>query len=71
MPLRILQKSEDPRDCAQGAAMIGNRMSKLVLINGRTVYTPTFVGVYWHMSNTPTADIDCIEVIRGPEHQFT
>lgn len=38
----------------------------LVLIDGRTIYTPTFSGVYWDMVNLPLEDIDRIEVIRGP-----
>ena len=38
----------------------------LVLIDGRTVYTPIFSGTYWDFTNYPTADIKRIEVIRGP-----
>jgi iron complex outermembrane receptor protein len=38
----------------------------LVLVDGRTVYTPTFSGVYWENVDMPLADIDRIEVIRGP-----
>ncbi len=38
----------------------------LVLIDGRTVYTPLFAGVFWDIQETPLADIDRIEVIRGP-----
>ncbi len=38
----------------------------LVLIDGRTVYTPVFGGVAWDMQNTMLEDIDRIEVIRGP-----
>ena len=38
----------------------------LVLIDGRTVYTPIFSGTYWNFTNYPTADIERIEVIRGP-----
>ncbi len=38
----------------------------LVLIDGRTVYTPTTSGVYWDQQDVPLADIDRIEVIRGP-----
>ena len=38
----------------------------LVLIDGRTVYTPLFSGVYWDMQDTPLQDIERIEVIRGP-----
>ena len=44
------------------------RLSKsvLVLIDGRSVYTPLFAGVYWEMQDTMLEDIDRIEVIRGP-----
>lgn len=38
----------------------------LVLIDGRSVYTPTFSGVYWDVQDTVLADIERIEVIRGP-----
>lgn len=38
----------------------------LVLIDGRTVYTPLFSGVYWDIQDTPLRDIERIEVIRGP-----
>lgn len=38
----------------------------LVLVDGRTVYTPTFSGVYWENVDLTLEDIDRIEVIRGP-----
>jgi iron complex outermembrane receptor protein len=38
----------------------------LVLVDGRTVYTPTFGGVFWDVLDVPLQDIDRIEVIRGP-----
>jgi iron complex outermembrane receptor protein len=38
----------------------------LVLIDGRTVYTPLFSGVYWDMQGLLPEDIDRIEVISGP-----
>src|ERR1700677_3777517 len=38
----------------------------LVLVDGRSVYTPTFSGVYWDQIDTPLEDIERIEVIRGP-----
>lgn len=38
----------------------------LVLIDGRSVYTPLFSGVYWDSQDLMLEDIDRIEVIRGP-----
>ncbi|HTI51933.1 MAG TPA: TonB-dependent receptor, partial [Planctomycetaceae bacterium] len=38
----------------------------LVLIDGRTVYTPLYAGVYWDVQDTMLADLDRIEVISGP-----
>jgi len=38
----------------------------LVLIDGRTVYVPTFGGVFWDVVDLPLEDIERIEVIRGP-----
>lgn len=37
-----------------------------VLIDGRTVYTPLFSGVFWDTLDTFLPDIERIEVIRGP-----
>lgn len=38
----------------------------LVLIDGRTVYTPLFAGVFWEAQDVLLEDVDRIEVIRGP-----
>lgn len=38
----------------------------LVLIDGRSVYTPLYSGVFWDVQNVVLDDIDRIEVIRGP-----
>jgi iron complex outermembrane receptor protein len=38
----------------------------LVLIDGRTVYSPFFAGVFWDSQNVPVDSIERIEVIRGP-----
>ncbi|MGI1669486.1 MAG: TonB-dependent receptor [Neptuniibacter sp.] len=37
----------------------------LVQIDGRSIYTPTFSGVYWDQNDIPVQDIERIEVIRG------
>jgi len=51
-----------------GIRGFGSRLSRavLVLIDGRTVYTPLFAGTYWEVQDTLMDDIDRIEVIRGP-----
>lgn len=38
----------------------------LVLVDGRTVYTPMLSGVFWDALAVVLSDIDRIEVIRGP-----
>ena len=38
----------------------------LVLIDGRSVYSPETSGVYWEVQDLPIEDIERIEVIRGP-----
>lgn len=40
--------------------------SVLVLIDGRSVYTPLFAGVYWEVQDALLEDVERIEVIRGP-----
>ncbi|HEV7799663.1 MAG TPA: TonB-dependent receptor, partial [Burkholderiales bacterium] len=43
---------------------IGNKL--LVLIDGRTVYTPLFSGVFWDQQEVMLEDVERIEVISGP-----
>ena len=38
----------------------------LVLIDGRSVYSPLFAGVFWDVQDTLLADIERIEVVSGP-----
>lgn len=38
----------------------------LVMIDGRTVYSPLFAGVFWDVQSVLMEDIDRIEVISGP-----
>ncbi len=44
--------------------IFANRL--LVLMDGRTLYTPLFSGVFWDETDTVLEDVDRIEVIRGP-----
>jgi iron complex outermembrane recepter protein len=38
----------------------------LVLLDGRSIYTPTFGGVFWEVLDLPLNNVERIEVIRGP-----
>jgi iron complex outermembrane receptor protein len=37
----------------------------LVMIDGQSIYNPSFAGVYWEALNIPLYDIERIEVIKG------
>jgi len=58
----------DSNTWSLGVRGFGSALSRsvLVLIDGRTVYTPLFAGVYWQVQDTLLEDIERIEVIRGP-----
>lgn len=43
---------------------VGNKL--LVLIDGRTIYTPLFSGVFWDQQDVLLEDIERIEVVSGP-----
>ena len=38
----------------------------LVLVDGRSVYTPLYSGVFWESQDVPLGDVERIEVISGP-----
>jgi iron complex outermembrane receptor protein len=38
----------------------------LVLIDGRSIYTPLYSGTFWDVQDTLLEDVERIEVIRGP-----
>lgn len=46
--------------------MISTANKMLVLIDGRTVYSPVFAGVFWESQDVMIADVERIEVTRGP-----
>ena len=37
-----------------------------VLVDGRSVYTPLFSGVFWDVLDLPLDNLDRIEIVRGP-----
>ena len=51
---------------ARGFNSVNAANKLLVLIDGRSVYTPLFTAVYWDQQDVMLADIDRIEVISGP-----
>ena len=44
--------------------LIANKL--LVLIDGRTIYSPLFAGVFWDANDVVLEDVERIEVISGP-----
>lgn len=64
--LQVAQKnSHDWAISARGFnTALANKL--LVMIDGRTVYTPLFSGVFWDDQDYLLQDIDRIEVISGP-----
>ncbi|HEX6266661.1 MAG TPA: TonB-dependent receptor plug domain-containing protein, partial [Burkholderiales bacterium] len=45
-------------------AVVANKL--LVLIDGRTIYTPLFSGVFWDQQEVMLEDVERIEIISGP-----
>ena len=64
----IVVNQSDANRWAVGVRGFADIFSKsvLVLIDGRSVYTPLVGGVHWAIQDVPLADIEQIEVIRGP-----
>jgi len=58
----------DPNGWAMGVRGFSgaNSGKLLVLMDGRSIYTPLFSGVFWDAQDAFLADLDRIEVIRGP-----
>lgn len=58
----------DARQWAVSARGFNNTLANkmLVLIDGRTVYTSLYAGVYWDVQDVLLEDLDRIEVISGP-----
>ncbi|HEV8503386.1 MAG TPA: TonB-dependent receptor plug domain-containing protein, partial [Casimicrobiaceae bacterium] len=51
---------------AHGMNSVNAANKLLVLIDGRSVYTPFFSSVFWDQQHIVLADVDRIEVISGP-----
>lgn len=47
-----------------GGSVLSNKL--LVLIDGRSVYTPLFAGVFWDAQDVLLEDVERIEVVSGP-----
>jgi iron complex outermembrane receptor protein len=64
----VLALRQDAGKWATGIRGVPARLSRgiLVLIDGRSVYTPLFAGTYWEEQDTLLEDVERIEVIRGP-----
>lgn len=59
---------QDASKWAVGIRAFVSRLSRstLVLVDGRSVYTPLFAGTYWEVQDTLVEDVERIEVISGP-----
>lgn len=70
--LRLAPNLQVARNYADGYAISSrgfnsNSANKLlVLIDGRSVYTPFFAGVFWDVQGVLLEDVERIEVISGP-----
>jgi iron complex outermembrane receptor protein len=64
--LEVAQKNS--HDWAIGARGFNTALDNklLVMIDGRTVYSPLFSGVFWDVQDVLLADLDRIEVVSGP-----
>ena len=64
--LHVSQISGPQYGIAARGFAISTSNKMLVLIDGRTVYSPVFAGVFWETQDVPLLDVDRIEVTRGP-----
>ncbi|HXC99541.1 MAG TPA: TonB-dependent receptor [Verrucomicrobiae bacterium] len=65
--LNVAQQTSSQWDIsARGFNTSGFSDKLLVLMDGRSLYTPLLAGVIWNMQDYLLADIDRIEVISGP-----
>jgi len=64
--LHVSQISGPQYGIAARGFAISTANKMLVLIDGRTVYSPVFAGVFWETQDVVIPDVDRIEVTRGP-----
>jgi iron complex outermembrane receptor protein len=64
--LQIAQTSASSYTVAARGFLSSSSNKLLVLIDGRSVYTPFFAGVFWDVQDVRLEDVDRIEVISGP-----
>jgi iron complex outermembrane receptor protein len=64
--LQVVRGDTNQYVIAARGHLAGTSNKMLVLIDGRTVYTPLFSGVFWDAQYVVLEDIDRIEVISGP-----
>lgn len=66
-PNLFIGRGDNNQWVAGSRGMIAGTSNKmLVLIDGRTIYTPLFSGVFSDAQYVPVEDIDRVEVISGP-----
>ena len=66
VPGMQVRKLDNNQWAITSRSVAGRYSSKLlVMIDGQSIYTPGFSGVYWEALNMPLYDIERIEVIRG------
>jgi iron complex outermembrane receptor protein len=64
--LNVAQISRDSWAVSSRGFMERFSSKLLVLVDGRSIYSPMFSGVLWETQDTLMEDIERIEVIRGP-----
>jgi len=64
--LEVAQKNSHDWDISARGFNTALANKLLVMIDGRTVYSPLFSGVFWDVQDYLLEDIDRIEVISGP-----
>lgn len=64
--LEVAQRNSSTYGISARGFNISNANKLLVLIDGRTVYTPLHAGVFWDAQDVMLEDIERIEVISGP-----